>query len=62
MSKKTSALLYIVVGILLVIVSLAADFIGLGADPSVIGWKQLVGMAVGVVIAILGILRIRAKA
>ena len=62
MSKKTSALLYIVVGILLVIVSLAPDFIGLGADPSVIGWKQLVGMAVGVVIAILGILRIRAKA
>ena len=62
MSKKTSALLYIVVGILLVIVSLAADFIGLGVDPSVIGWKQLVGMAVGVVIAILGILRIRAKA
>jgi len=61
MSKKTSALLYIVVGILLVIVSLAADFIGLGVDPSVIGWKQLVGMAVGVVIAILGILRIRAK-
>ena len=61
MSKKTSALLYIVVGILLIIVSLAADFIGLGDDPSVIGWKQLVGMAVGVVIAILGILRIRAK-
>jgi O-antigen/teichoic acid export membrane protein len=42
------------VGLIAVIVSLAADAIGLGAAP-LIGWKQWSGAALGVVIVCVGL-------
>ena len=48
----------LVIGVLLFLVSLTADFIGLGPSPG-LGWKQILGAVVGVVIAAVGMMRMR---
>ena len=53
MSKRTLGIVLIVLGLLLVVVSLAADVIGLGNGTG-LGWKQLLGAAVGVVVMLGG--------
>lgn len=57
MKKSTIGLILIVVGVILAILSLAADLIGIGDNPVTyeIGWKQLVGVGVGVIAAAAGI-------
>lgn len=40
------------------LVSLAADAIGLGPSPG-LGWKQILGAVVGVAVAAIGIYRMR---
>ena len=47
MSVKTWSLVLIVAGVLVLAVSLLADAIGLGAQPGVFGWKQVLGSAAG---------------
>jgi len=42
-------------GVLLVLVSLLADVIGIGAFPASIGWKQFLGAAVGLVVTVIGV-------
>ena len=46
------AVVILVIGILLALVSLLADAVGIGSGG--IGWKQLTGTAVGLVVAIIG--------
>lgn len=58
MSKKTLGIGLIVLGVIVLIVSLAADSFGIGGTPG-IGWKQLVGAGVGVIVAIVGIWSMR---
>ena len=53
MSKRTIGIGLIVIGVILLIVSLAADSLGIGGAPG-IGTKQLLGAGVGLVIAIVG--------
>jgi hypothetical protein len=53
MSKRMIGTGLIVIGVVVVIVSLAADSLGIGGAPG-IGWKQLLGAGVGVIIAIAG--------
>ena len=53
MSKRTIGIGLIVIGVILLIVSLAADYLGIGGAPG-IGTKQLLGAGVGLVIAIVG--------
>ena len=53
MSKRTIGIGLIVLGVILLIVSLAADSLGIGGAPG-IGMKQLAGAVVGLVIAIVG--------
>jgi uncharacterized membrane protein YgaE (UPF0421/DUF939 family) len=53
MSKKTLGILLIVLGVILGVVSLAADVIGIGNEFS-IGWKQLLGTAIGIIVALVG--------
>lgn len=48
----------IVLGVLLLIGSLGADVLGLGGAPG-IGWKQLVGAGVGLIVAIAGVWSLR---
>jgi hypothetical protein len=53
MSKKTIGTGLIVIGVILLIVSLFFDSLGLGGAPGM-GLKQIAGMAVGVIVAIIG--------
>ena len=53
------AIAFIVVGALLAIVSALADQIGLGAPTSTFGWKQLLGLVLGVVIIAAGVILLR---
>jgi hypothetical protein len=55
MSKRTLGIVLIAAGALLVAVSLLADTIGIGAQPGIIGWKQILGAAVGAAAGIVGI-------
>ena len=59
MSKKTVAVALLVGGVLLFLVAAAADLLGIGGYPG-IGMKQLAGIVVGVVLAAVGIVRLRA--
>ena len=54
MSKKTLGIILIILGVLLAIVSLAADVIGIGNGMG-IGWKQILGAVVGVLVAVGGV-------
>jgi hypothetical protein len=53
MSKRTIAILLIILGAVLAIVSLAADMLGIGNVPG-FGWKQMLGTGVGVLVALGG--------
>ena len=46
------AVVILVLGILLVVVSLLADTLGIGTAG--MGWKQITGAVVGVIVAIIG--------
>lgn len=48
----------LVVGVLLALISIFADQIGLGTTPG-FGWKQTLGLVVGVVLAVLAVWRMR---
>jgi hypothetical protein len=52
------AVVVLVVGVLVFLVSLTADFFGIGEGTG-IGWKQITGAAIGVVIAAVGMYRLR---
>lgn len=58
MTQQQSAVLMVVVGILLGLVSLFADALGVGATPG-FGWKQMAGVGVGVALAAFGVWRRR---
>ena len=60
MSDKTVGVVLLVAGVLLFLVSAAADPLGIGGYPG-IGMKQLAGIVVGVVIAALGMVRLRSR-
>ena len=51
-------LLALVLGLLLALVSLFADPLGVGGTPG-FGWKQTLGLVVGVALAALGVWRRR---
>jgi hypothetical protein len=51
-------MLIVVVGVLLVLVSLFADALGVGANPG-FGWKQIGGGVVGVALVAFGLWRRR---
>jgi hypothetical protein len=54
MSKKTIGFVIIVLGVAMAVVSLAADVIGIGSKPG-INWLQLLGTAIGVIVALVGV-------
>ena len=54
MSKKTIGFLLIILGVIVLVVSLAADVIGIGGVPG-FGWKQILGAVVGVLVALGGV-------
>ena len=52
-NKKTIGIALIVIGVIVLIVSLAADAIGLGGAPG-FGYKQIIGVLAGVIVAVIG--------
>jgi hypothetical protein len=60
MSKKTVGAALLVVGVLLFLISAAADPLGIGGSPG-IGIKQVAGIVVGVVLAAIGMVRLRSR-
>ncbi len=55
MSTKTTGIVLIVIGVIILLVFLLADALGLGADPTTVGWIQWLGAAIGLIVAIVGI-------
>lgn len=55
-SKKTLYLAMIVAGIVIVVLALAADYIGIGGAMHRLGLLQIVGAIVGAVVAIAGLI------
>lgn len=58
MTQRQSALLILVVGVLLVLISLFADALGVGGQPG-FGWKQTGGLVIGVALVAFGLWRRR---
>jgi len=61
MSEKLISIILVIAGILLISISLVADLIGIGGDLNAFGWKQITGVAVGLLIILVGIWLIRKK-
>jgi len=60
MEKKTVGIVLLVIGIVILIVSLAADPLGLGGSNAVFGPRQIIGTVAGAIVTIVGvILRLR---
>jgi hypothetical protein len=60
MGKKTAGIVLLVVGIVIFVVSLAADPLGLGGSNTVLGPQQIAGSVVGAIVAVVGlVLRLR---
>jgi hypothetical protein len=55
-SRQAWSWLMLVVGLVLAIISIFADRIGLGATPG-FGWKQTLGLLIGVALIVLGLWR-----
>lgn len=56
---RVLALVFIVIGVLLALVSAFADQVGLGAPGSGFGWKQLLGLVLGIILVVAGVLLLR---
>jgi uncharacterized membrane protein len=57
-SRPAWTWIVLVVGVVLALISIVADQIGLGSMPG-FGWKQTLGLIVGVVLAVLAVWRMR---
>jgi len=55
MSKKTIGYALVALGAVIQVISLSADFIGLGQHPEIIGSNQLLGAAIGLIIILVGV-------
>lgn len=55
MSRRTLGFAVLAVGVIVVVVSALADQIGIGCGDA-FGWKQIVGVIVGAVIAVVGVI------
>ena len=53
------AIAFIAIGVILAAVSALADQVGVGAPTSTFGWKQLLGLVLGIVLVVAGIILLR---
>ena len=55
MSKKKLGVVFIFLGVIVLIISLAADAVGIG-NATGIGWKQILAAVIGALVALDGVL------
>jgi hypothetical protein len=55
MSRRSLGFVVTAVGVIVVVVAAFADPIGIGGAEDTFGWKQIVGVAIGAVVAVVGI-------
>jgi hypothetical protein len=55
MSRRTLGIILIVAGLVLAVLSASADAVGIGSQPVVFGILQIAGLAVGVVLIVVGL-------
>lgn len=60
MSRKNVSLILVVGGILILLISIAADLLGIGSYPG-LNYAQYGGILIGLVILALGLQRMRVK-
>jgi hypothetical protein len=60
MSKRTIGIIILIVGLLIILGSLGAGYIGLSASTA-IGTRKLLGAAVGVIVDLIGIYLVVSK-
>lgn len=53
------AIAFIVIGAILALASALADQLGIGAPDSSFGWKQLLGLVLGIILVVAGIILLR---
>ena len=53
--KKTAGIVLLVVGIVILVLALAADPIGIGGNPE-FGRKQIIGTIVGAIVIVVGLI------
>jgi uncharacterized membrane protein YidH (DUF202 family) len=53
------AIAFIAIGVILAAISALADQIGVGAPTSSFGWKQLLGLVLGIILVVAGIILLR---
>ena len=61
MKTKYIGLALIVIGVIVILVSLLADVLGIGQDPTIIGWRQYLGAALGFIVVVVGFILARRK-
>ena len=54
MSNKNIGTVLLVAGVIIVVVSLVYDMLGVGGDIHTFGVKQIVGVVVGIIAAVVG--------
>jgi len=54
MSKKMLGVVFIILGVIVLMVSLAADALGIGTRTG-IGWKQILAAVIGALVALDGV-------
>jgi hypothetical protein len=57
-SNRSLSVVLLVIGVLLFLFALGADSLGVGAAPG-LGWKQISAAVVGVILAAVGIVKLR---
>jgi hypothetical protein len=60
-NKKTIGIILLVVGLVVLIVSLAANPLGIGVNLDVFGWRQIVGTIGGAIVTIVGVVLLLRK-
>lgn len=53
------AIAFIVIGVILTLASALADQLGFGAPDSTFGWKQLLGLVLGIILIVAGVILLR---
>jgi hypothetical protein len=52
--KKTASIVLLVAGVVILVLSLAADLVGIGGNP-IFGRDQIIGVIVGAIVTVVGL-------